>query len=72
MNTTHLLIRRLLSLKYDDGDQTTNKILWTQEANEECEKVMNSKSFILSSTGKNMREIELEPIQTLYVLTKDA
>jgi hypothetical protein len=55
-----------------DGDQTTNKILWTQEANDECEKVMNSKSFILSSTGKNMREIELEPIQTLYVLTKDA
>lgn len=55
-----------------DGDQITSKILWTQEANAECERVINSKSFILSSNGKNMRSTDNEAIQTLYVLTKDA
>lgn len=54
-----------------DGDQVTSKILWTQEANEECEKVINSKKFVLSSRGSNMRAIDLEAIQTFYVLTKD-
>ena len=54
-----------------DGDQTTVKILWTQEANEECKNVVNKKSFILSSSGKNMRTCDLEAIQTFYTLTKD-
>ena len=54
-----------------DGDQITAKIFWTQEANEECEKIMNKKSFILSSSGKNMRTCDLEAIQTFYTLTKD-
>ncbi len=54
-----------------DGDQITAKIPWTQEANEDCERVMNSKSFFLSTTGRNMRTIDLEAIQTFYVLTKD-
>lgn len=54
-----------------DGDQITSKILWTQEANEECERVMNSKSFFLSSNGKNMRGCGLELDQTFYVLTKE-
>ena len=54
-----------------DGDQITAKIIWTQEANEECERVMNSKSFFLSSNGKNMRGCGLELDQTFYVLTKN-
>lgn len=54
-----------------DGDQTTTKILWTQEANEECERVMNSKSFFLGPNGSNMRTMDNEGIQTLYVLTKN-
>ena len=54
-----------------DGDQTTSKIIWTQEANEECETVMNSKSFILGPNGSNMRPIDLEAVQTFYSLTKD-
>ena len=53
-----------------DGDQITAKIPWTIEANEECERVMNSKSFILSPNCKNMRTCDNESIQTLYVLTK--
>ena len=54
-----------------DGDQITTKIFWTQEANEECAKIMNKKSFILSSSGKNMRTCDLEAIQTFYTLTKE-
>lgn len=54
-----------------DGDQITAKIIWTQEANEEIERVINSKSFVLSSNGKNMRTCDNENIQTFYVLTKD-
>lgn len=55
-----------------DGDQVTSKIFWTQEANAECERVINSKSFALNPNGSNCRIIDLEAIQTFYVLTKDA
>ena len=54
-----------------DGDQITVKILWSQEANEECEKRINSKSYLLGLNGRTVRGIELEAIQTLYVLTKN-
>ena len=54
-----------------DGDQITAKIVWSQEANEECEAMMQSKTFYLNSMGGNMRTIDLEAIQTLYTLTKD-
>ena len=54
-----------------DGDQITSKIVWSQEANEECEKMMQSKTFYLNSMGGNMRTIDLEAIQTFYTLTKE-
>lgn len=54
-----------------DGDQTTAKILWTQEANAEAERIVNQKSFFLNADGKNDRIIELEAIQCFYCLTKD-
>lgn len=54
-----------------DGDQTTSKIAWSLEANEDCERVMNSKTFYLNTTGSSMRTIDLEAIQTLYTLTKN-
>lgn len=54
-----------------DGDQTTVKILFTQEANEECERVMNSKQFFINATGSLIRKIELEAIQTFYVMSKE-
>ena len=53
-----------------DGDQTTVKILFTQEANEEAEIVMNRKSFFINSAGANIRKIGKEALQTFYVLTK--
>jgi DNA-directed RNA polymerase beta' subunit len=54
-----------------DGDQTTVKILFTQEANEECETVMNRKAFFINAQGKMIRVVSKEALQTFYVLTKD-
>ena len=52
-------------------DQTTVKIAFTQEANEECERLMNSKAFFINASGQNIRYTELEVIQTFYTMTKD-
>lgn len=54
-----------------DGDQVTVKIPFTQEANEECEQVMNKKSYFINSAGNNIRAIGKEALQTFYVITKD-
>lgn len=54
-----------------DGDQITAKIVWTQEGNEECERVMNSKAFFLSPNGSLVRGCGLELDQTFYVMTKN-
>ena len=54
-----------------DGDQTTEKILFTQEANEEIERVMYSKKNYIDSKGKIIRDSGKETTQTFYVLTKD-
>ena len=54
-----------------DGDQTTVKIIFTQEANKECEEVINKKSYFINSSGSNIRKIGKEALQTFYVLTKD-
>lgn len=54
-----------------DGDQVTIKIFWTQEANEECKKVLESKSSVLGADGRGVRTFLHEGVQTLYSLTKD-
>lgn len=54
-----------------DGDQTTVKVLFTQEANQECEEVINRKSYFINSSGSNIRKIELEALQTFFTLTKE-
>lgn len=54
-----------------DGDQTTVKIVFTQEANEEIENVINNKAFFINSSGGNIRQIGKEGLQTFFVLTKD-
>lgn len=52
-------------------DQTTVKIIFTQEANEECRRAVNSKSYFINASGKNIRKVENEAIQTFYTLTKE-
>lgn len=54
-----------------DGDQVTVKSLYSLEANEEAESMMQRKSFVITTAGKNIRETDCECIQGLYVLTKD-
>lgn len=54
-----------------DGDQTTVKIIFTQEANEECESVINKKSYFINASGSNIRKVGKEALQTFFVLTKD-
>ena len=54
-----------------DGDQCTCKILMSQEANDEAEKIMRSVSYILDMSGRSVRGIGNEAVQTLYELTKD-
>jgi hypothetical protein len=53
-----------------DGDQITSKILFTKEANEDAERIMMSKSNVLTVDGSSIRTIGNEGIQTLYTLTK--
>ena len=43
----------------------------TQEANEECERVMQDKANFINASGSNIRKIGKEALQTFYVLTKD-
>ena len=53
-----------------DGDQITIKSVFSQEANEECEKIINNKTNILSIEGIGVRNIGNEGIQTLYSMTR--
>jgi len=53
-----------------DGDQTSNKGIYTIEANEELKNFMNSKAHYISLNGINMRTSSNEAIQSLYSLTK--
>lgn len=54
-----------------DGDQVSNRGLFTQEANAQAKEIMHSKKHFMDSTGKNFRTCSIEAIQTLYNLTKD-
>ena len=53
-----------------DGDQVTIRGVFTQEANLECEKLINSPKNILNIVGESVRSTTIEAIQTLYNLTK--
>lgn len=53
-----------------DGDQTTIKGVFSQEANDECEKIMHSKPNIIAINGSPIRKIGNEGVQTLFSMTK--
>ena len=52
-----------------DGDQTTVKGVFTEEANEELDKQLKSKSHYFNLGGKGVRTSDKEAIQSLYSLT---
>ena len=53
-----------------DGDQITVKSVFTQESNEECERIINNKTNILTIEGIGLRSIGNEAVQTLYTMTR--
>ncbi len=57
--------------QFDDGDTTTVKIAFTQEANAELERYMYSKDNFVSINGNMIRDISKEAFQTFYVMTKE-
>ena len=52
-----------------DGDQVTVKGVWSNEANAELDKQLNSKKHYIGLSGKNVRTGSNEAIQCLYSLT---
>ena len=54
-----------------DGDQTTMKIIWSEEANAECTEIRDRKEFVLNMTGGLIRVIGYEASQTFYAMTKE-
>lgn len=53
-----------------DGDQAGVRGVWTQEANEELDKYMNSVSNYIDLGGINIRVSTNEAVQSLYCMTK--
>lgn len=54
-----------------DGDMVTCKMVFTQEANEEAEKLLNSTKHYVSIAGDAMRDIGKESILCAYCMTAD-
>lgn len=53
-----------------DGDVLSVRGLWSDEANEEAETIMNSKMSALNITGKNAKVVAKEVFNSMYELTK--
>jgi len=44
--------------------------IWTQEANNEADRLVNAKTNILNYTGQSTRKISNEAVQSIYTLTR--
>ena len=60
----------ILTESYNSPDQVTVRGVFTQEANEEAERMIYSPKNILTIRGDNIRTISNEAIQALYAMTK--
>ena len=54
-----------------DGDQVSLRGIFTNEANEETAKLINSKTMILDQSGSNTRELGNDGLMSLYILSAD-
>jgi hypothetical protein len=54
-----------------DGDQISIIGLFTQEANEEAKKLLNSKTALVRADGSPARSISNEATLSLYSMTRD-
>ena len=53
-----------------DGDTVSIKGVFSQSANQEAERIMHSKIYVLNMAGQSIRTTTNETIQTLYSMTK--
>jgi hypothetical protein len=53
-----------------DGDMVSIKGLYTQEANEEAEKLIHKKASLLDASGGASRTVNNEAVISLYTFTK--
>ena len=56
-------------IEFQDGDQCTVKGVFSEEANEELDKQLRSKSHYFNLGGKGVRTSDKEAMQSLYNLT---
>jgi DNA-directed RNA polymerase beta' subunit len=54
-----------------DGDVLSIRGLWSDEANDEAEEIMNKKTSALNITGSNAKVVAKELFNSFYELTKD-
>lgn len=54
-----------------DGDTLSARGIYSDEANDECEEIMNKKMSALNITGNNSKVVSKEVFQSLYELTKE-
>ena len=52
-----------------DGDQVTDKVAFSREANEELDKIMNSKANYITIGAKNIKVSDKEAFHAVYCLT---
>ena len=52
-----------------DGDTVTLRPVFTKEANEDCERFINSNAYILNISGKSMRTISKDFVMTAYMMS---
>lgn len=53
-----------------DGDTISTKGVWSNEANEELDRYLNSKTNFIDIGGKNIRYSSMEAVQSIFDLTK--
>ena len=55
-----------------DGDQVSERGIWSDEANAEAEKLMSEKMTALDIRGNNIKSVAKELYNSMYELTKDS
>ena len=53
-----------------DGDQVTTKGIMSVEANQDAERIMNSKANLITIDGHLVRTLGNEALQTLFSMTR--
>lgn len=53
-----------------DGDQVTVRGVWSQQANDEAEQILNSRRNIFTSMGNSLRDVNKDAVQGIHAFTK--